>query len=155
MAAPKPVPTHMRLVKGNPSKRAINTKEPKPPVGKPKCPSHLDPKGKAAWKKLCEILDNMGVLTLADQFALEILCSVYARIRFLQERIKEKGGTSYETMNTQGEVMHRAFPEITQLEKAEHTFRSYITEFGLTPSSRSKVQVENKVTADPLEKYGV
>lgn len=98
----------------------------------------------------------MGVLTLADEYALEILCSVYARIRDLQKAVKGYKGTTYQTSNTAGEVMYRAYPEVSQLEKAESLFRSYLTEFGLTPSARSKIETSNKPEGeDPLDKYGV
>lgn len=32
MSGPPKTPTHLRLVKGNPSKRAINKNEPNPPL---------------------------------------------------------------------------------------------------------------------------
>jgi P27 family predicted phage terminase small subunit len=156
MATPKPTPTVLKLIRGNPGKRAINTNEPKPPRGIPKCPAHLDTKAKTAWKKLCQRLDQMGVLTLADEYALEILCSVYARIRDLQKAVKLYGATTYETTSTAGDLTVKAYPEVSQLEKAESLFKSYLTEFGLTPSSRTKLEVtDKKQSDDPLEKYGV
>ncbi|MDO6718824.1 phage terminase small subunit P27 family [Psychrosphaera sp. 1_MG-2023] len=156
MATPKPTPTALKLVKGNPGKRPINIKEPKPKRGVPKCPSHIDAKAKTAWKKLCQRLDDMGVLTLADEYALEILVSIYARIRDLQKVIKGYGKTTYITLSTQGDEVVKAYPEVSQLEKAESLFRSYLTEFGLTPSARAKLQTEDKDEGDdPLDKYGV
>ncbi len=156
MAAPKPVPTALKLVKGNPGKRPINKNEPKGQRGIPVCPSHLDPKAKTAWKKLCKYLDDMGVLTLADSLALETLVSIYARIRDLQKEIKGLGGTTYTSIKPDGELLHKAYPQVMQLEKAENTFKSYITEFGLTPSSRTKLQTEDtNKDNDPLDKYGV
>ena len=156
MAAPKPVPTALKLIQGNPGKRAINKNEPKPQRGIPKCPAHLDSKAKTAWKNLCNHLDKMGVLTLADAMALETLVSVYARIRDLQKEIKELGGTTYKSVKQDGEVLHKAYPQVAQLEKAENTFRSYITEFGLTPSARARLKTEEATDPnDPLAKYGV
>ncbi|MGJ8680506.1 phage terminase small subunit P27 family [Paraglaciecola sp.] len=156
MSTPKPTPTVLKLIKGNPGKRAINKNEPKPERGIPKCPAHLDTKAKTAWKKLCQRLDQMGVLTLADEYALEILCSVYARIRDLQKAVKKYGCTTYETTSTAGDMTVKAYPEVAQLEKAESLFRSYLTEFGLTPSSRTKLEINpDKDPDDPLKKYGV
>lgn len=156
MATPKPTPTALRLIKGNPGKRALNKSEPQPKKGAPKCPAHLDTKAKTAWKKLCERLDEMGVLTLADEYALEVLVSIYARIRDLQRAVKNYGSTTYTTISTQGETVVKAYPEVSQLEKAESLFRSYLTEFGLTPSARTKIQTgEKEDKDDPLLKYGV
>jgi P27 family predicted phage terminase small subunit len=156
MPTPKPTPTVLKLIRGNPGKREIKANEPKPKRGIPRCPSHLDQKAKVAWKKLCERLDQMGVITLADEYAIEILCSVYARIRDLQKAIKVYGCTTYTTTSTAGDLTVKAYPEVSQLEKAESLFRSYLTEFGLTPSSRTKLEVTDKKTADdPLAKYGL
>jgi len=156
MASPKPTPTALRLIKGNPGKRKINKQEPKPKQGVPKCPAHLDPKAKTAWKKLCAHLEQMGVLTLADALALETLVSVYARIRDLQKSIKDHGATTYESVREDGAVFHKALPQVAQLEKAESTFRSYLTEFGLTPSARAKLKTEEPDDKDdPLSKYVV
>lgn len=41
MPGPPKTPTHLALVKGNPSKRPINKNEPKPRQGSPKFPSIL------------------------------------------------------------------------------------------------------------------
>ncbi len=46
MSGPPKTPTHLRLVKGNPSKRAINKNEPKPPSGVPPTPKYFDKQGK-------------------------------------------------------------------------------------------------------------
>ena len=55
-----------------------------------------------------------------------------------------------------GAVFHKALPQVAQLEKAESTFRSYLTEFGLTPSARAKLKTEEPENKDdPLSKYGV
>lgn len=156
MAAPKPTPTALTLIKGNPGKRKINKLEPKPKRGMPRCPAHLDAKAKTAWKKLCKHLDEMGVIAHADEYALEILVSVYARIRDLQKSIKDHGGTTYTSEREDGAVFHKALPQVAQLEKAESTFRSYLTEFGLTPSARVKLKTEEPDDKDdPLSKYGV
>ena len=73
MAGRRPKPTALRLVEGNPGKRAINKKEPKPKRVIPSCPAHLDDSGKVAWGRLSVLLDRRGVLTEADSAALERL----------------------------------------------------------------------------------
>ncbi len=46
MPGPPKTPTHLALVKGNPSKRAVNKDEPKPASGVPPVPKHFDKMGK-------------------------------------------------------------------------------------------------------------
>jgi P27 family predicted phage terminase small subunit len=153
-AGRKATPTALKLVTGNPGKRALNKKEPKLAPGVPRMPSHLSPRAKAAWKKLAKLLKDMGVLTLADGMALERLCDVYAEILELRDEIK-KNGRTYQSVKIIGENVDEETKEFTQVEQmlmkanpavqmladADRRFKGYLVEFGLTPSARSKVQV--------------
>ena len=42
----KPTPTAMKLLEGNPGKRKLNDKEPRPEKKAPSCPKWLEPEGK-------------------------------------------------------------------------------------------------------------
>jgi hypothetical protein len=44
MPGPPPKPTHLKLVTGNPGRRPLNKREPKPKPGIPSVPAHLSPK---------------------------------------------------------------------------------------------------------------
>ena len=156
MAAPKPKPTVLKLLTGNAGKRAINKSEPKAVKANLKVPAHLDPIAKTQWKKLAAMLDDTGVLSETDLAALEQVCETYARIRRLRAEIRKLGGTTYTTISTSGEQVVKAYPQAAQLDSAERNYRSFVAEFGLTPSARSKVQVKEKADeSDPLEKYNV
>ena len=152
MAGRRPKPSALKLVKGNPGRRRVNKKEPKPKQVRPKQPATLNADGKRAWKKLCELLENMGVLTEADGYALERLVECYAEVLECKSLIRKHGRT-YETTNMQGDVMHRARPEVGQLADADKRFRGYLIEFGLTPAARSKVEISGDDPNDPLSKY--
>lgn len=54
MSGPPKTPTHLRLVRGNPSKRAINKNEPEPPKGVPPTPKHFDKQGKYWFKRMAQ-----------------------------------------------------------------------------------------------------
>lgn len=156
MPPPKKQPTHLALIKGNPGRRPINKKEPKKVAPKLRVPAHLDPIAKTLWKKLTKQLDDLGVLSDTDLTGLEQCCELYARIRRLRADLRKLGATTYESIKDTGEVLIKAYPQVAQLDAAERNFRSFITEFGLTPSSRTKVEVKDKpAEGDPLEKYGV
>jgi len=47
MRGRKPKPSRLRVIEGNPGKRALNTREPRPAVRIPTCPAHLSPSAKA------------------------------------------------------------------------------------------------------------
>mgnify|MGYP000935816214 CR=1 FL=1 len=154
MAAPRPTPTILRLVKGNPGRRKINKREPKPRRVVPSCPAYLSDSGKIAWGRLTVILDRIGVLTEADALALERLCDCYSDILASRELI-ERDGRTYRTVNESGQELMKANPAVAQLRAAESAFRSYLIEFGLTPAARSKVTAapDANKKADPLGQY--
>ncbi|WP_447215654.1 P27 family phage terminase small subunit, partial [Citrobacter pasteurii] len=81
MSGPPKTPTHLRLVRGNPSKRPINTNEPKPPKGVPPVPKHFDKQGKYWFKRMAEELDAIGVISQLDGRALELLVEAYTEYR--------------------------------------------------------------------------
>jgi P27 family predicted phage terminase small subunit len=154
MAGRRPTPTVLKLVKGNPGKRATNKKEPKPRRVIPSCPDHLSDSGKVAWGRLTVLLDRMGVLTEADSFALERLCDCYTDILECRDLI-ERDGRTY-TTQSEGGTLIKTNPAVNQLRAADAQFKSYLIEFGLTPAARSKVNAEppdDNKKDDPLNEF--
>ena len=155
MAGRRPTPTALKLVKGNPGKRAVNKKEPKPRRTLPSCPAHLTDEAKVAWGRLVVLLDRMGVLTEADTFALERLCDCYADILACRELI-EIDGRTYSTIDQNGNILIKNNPAVNQLRAADAQFKSYLVEFGLTPAARTKLEVDNPDgdnKEDPIDSY--
>lgn len=155
MAGRRPTPTALKLVTGNPGKRALNKKEPKPAAKAPPCPPHLDNDAKSVWKRLCALLKKMGVLTEADGLALERLCDCYSDILRCRELI-ERDGRTYTTIDQNSNTLIKNNPAVNQLRAADAQFKSYLVEFGLTPAARSKVIVDppdDDKKEDPLASY--
>jgi len=161
MAGRRPKPTHLKVVTGNPGKRAINKKEPKPAREIPACPAYLSDTGKVAWGRLSVLIDRMGILTEADGAALERLCDCYAEILECRDLI-EKQGRTYESIRGLGgedsgveQVLVKANPAVAMLADADRRFKSYLIEFGLTPAARSKVQTkgDGDEKKDPLSEF--
>lgn len=167
MAGRRPKPTALRLVEGNPGKRAVNKKEPKPKRVIPACPAYLSDAGKVAWGRLCVLLDRMGVLTEADSLALERLCDCYTEILECRALI-ERDGRTYSSVTTrttseEGEEttveevksLLKANPAVAMMADADRRFKSYLVEFGLTPAARSKVHAtpDDDTKKDPLAEF--
>lgn len=132
---PPPKPTALRILEGNPSKRPLNPNEPKPPVGIPDCPGHLDQFAKAEWKRIAPILDRLGLLTIVDGAALAAYCQTYSRWAKAEREIKKHGIV----METENGTVRR--PEVSIAREALHQMRAFAMEFGLTPASRSRVSI--------------
>ena len=152
MPGPPKTPTHLALVKGNPSKRAVNKKEPKPPSGVPPVPKHLDKMGKYWFKRIGEELDAVGVMTTLDGKALELLIEAYTEYRQHCDVLTEEGYT-YKTVSATGEDIVKAHPAAVMKSDAWKRIRAMLSEFGMTPASRSKVGASRPSEADPLEEF--
>jgi phage terminase small subunit len=70
MAGRKPLPTHLKLVKGTARPHRMNRAEPKPAVAQPEPPAHLDERARGRFAVLAEVLARHGVMTELDAGAL-------------------------------------------------------------------------------------
>lgn len=140
-------PTALKLVKGNFDKRFQNKNEPKPRPIVPRQPRWMLPSAKRTWKKLTPILTRMKVLTEADEISLSILCQIHGRCRELEKEITKQG---YTTFNMRDGT--KPIPEMAMLREFYKLLRSWMIEFGLTPTSRSKMVAPNDFD-DPMKDY--
>lgn len=143
MKGRKPKPTHLKLLQGNPGRRPINGAEPKPDTGLPTCPAHLGPSAKAEWKRLARDLNRIGLLTRVDRAALAVYCQSWSRWVEAERKLAE---TPTLLKTPAGYV--QASPWLSIANRERELMARYMTELGLTPSSRSRLSV----TVDPPRK---
>lgn len=148
MAGRRPKPTRIKELAGNPGKRPLNKREPQPDQGSPTRPEWLMTEAKREWNRVTRHLEAMGLLTTADRAALANYCEWWARWVQAEKALKEHGLT-FTTPN--GYVQQR--PEVAIAQKAAAICKSFLTEFGLTPASRSRIAVPEKKPADPFAEF--
>lgn len=146
---PPPKPTALKLLGGNPGKRAINKAEPKPNRGLPTTPSFLDTIGKEIWAEVSTRLDEMQVLTVADGVALALLCDAYAEWLLARADVK-KNGMTYKSKTTNGTI-RRPNPTVAIRADAWRRVERMVDRFGLTPAARSGLEVPDQPAKDPIE----
>ncbi|MGY6410779.1 MAG: phage terminase small subunit P27 family [Alkalilacustris sp.] len=151
----KRIPEHLKVVRGTDRPDRRNDAAPAPVSARPPMPSTLTETAQANWDRFCGVLEAMGVLTVADEFALEQLVEAYADWRQSHEIIAAEG-THYESESVKGGLMVRAHPAVGMRSDAARRFQSLLSEFGLTPASRSRVSAAEKgdQVDDPAAKYG-
>ena len=93
----KPTPTAIKELEGNPGKRKLNDKEPRPEKKAPSCPKWLEPEAKKEWRRLAKKMELMGVLTEVDMAAFAGYCQAYARWKEAEEFITQHG-TGHESL---------------------------------------------------------
>ena len=131
---PTPQPTNLKVLRGNPGKRPLNTAEPRPRPVAPKCPSWLDSDAKREWRRVAPELERLGLLTLVDMAALAGYCASYSLWKRCTEALDETGMT-FET--DKGFVGQR--PEVSIAARALADVRAFCVQFGLTPSARARM----------------
>jgi P27 family predicted phage terminase small subunit len=138
---PKPTPTHLRVLRGD-RKDRINTREPKPKKTRPRCPEWLTPEAKVVWRRVAKHLDEMGVYSSADSDV--IVSYVHAVVNYQNAtKAVESMGLLIEGRRD-GLVTN---PAVRIQRDAATLIRMLASELGLTPSSRSRLSVE-EATAD-------
>ena len=133
----KPKPSALRELAGNVGHRPINKNEPKP-TGVPTCPPMLNAVAKAEWTRVRKELVPMGLLTNVDRAALMAYCVVYARWVKAEDQIEKLG--EYIKSSKSGYLIQA--PWVGVANKALELMHKYATEFGFTPSSRTRLSVE-------------
>lgn len=145
-----PKPTAMKELAGNPGKRALNKTEPKPKVKRPPCPGHLQGEARKEWNRITKQLVALGILTEVDRAALAAYCQCWARWVEAEDAMREPGFLMITTTDNGYPVVS---PWLNVANAAMKQMLRFLTEFGMTPSSRSRVTVEKEPEADPYEEF--
>jgi P27 family predicted phage terminase small subunit len=140
----------MKILHGEPNKDRINFKEPKPLSLKTTCPAHLSSHAKSEWKRIVPELEAMGIFSKIDRAALAAYCQAYGRWVDCELKIKEiqaeaiknsKDSINAYLLKTQaGNVIIN--PLLSVSNKALEQMRQFLTEFGLTPVSRTRINTD-------------
>lgn len=143
----------MKVLEGNPGKRPLPKHEPKPAptVKMPNPPAWMNTYGKKAWKRLAPELQRLGLLTVVDIETFSAACQCYGVWVECEKTLKKKGRTHSYT-NKAKETNTIVRPEVKIGQKALDQFKSYMTEFGLSPASRTRIEVSSPGDEqDPME----
>jgi P27 family predicted phage terminase small subunit len=147
MAGRRPKPTAVKDLTGNPGHRPLNGTEPQPKPSTARAPRGLGIDGARFWHKYAPALAGLGVLTAVDEPALEMAAEHY------EVAIRAAHQLHDEELTVEGRDGPKKNP-LTQILRDNSTaLRSWLTEFGMTPASRSKLHApteEQPSLADEL-----
>ena len=76
-AGRKPTPTVLKLVKGNPGKRAVNKAEAVVALSEPTPPAFLCDDAKVEWGRVCSALYAAGLMTKLNRTTLTTYYAAY------------------------------------------------------------------------------
>lgn len=156
-----PRPTKMKILNGEPNKNRINRKEPQPISLKTTCPAHLKGSARSEWKRITPELEAMGLFSKIDRAALAAYCQAYGGWVEVSKRINEiqdealkanKDSTNAYLLKTQaGNVI--ISPLLSVRNRFMEQMRQFLSEFGMTPVSRSRINIEKESKEDDLDKF--
>jgi len=139
MAGRKPQPTAIKLAKGV-AKERINFNEPKfsTVTGKDSdAPKYLVEIAAGEWRRIFSELKKTGVLVKLNRNVLAGYCAAFANWRESQERLDKAFKSSKGAIDP---------ALIRMVNQTLESFRRYASEFGLTPSSQSRIIAKDPAT---------
>lgn len=147
MRGRKPKPRAMKVLAGNPGKRAVGV-DPDVPLGVPECPEHLDDVARVEWDRVSGLLADAGLLGDLDRAALAGYCVLYSRWVDAQEKLQKTGlivkaPSGYPVPNPLIGISNKALKEM----------RAFLAEFGMTPASRARIdgsKLQSKPKKNPF-----
>jgi len=139
-----PKPTALRVIEGNPGKRALPKSEPKPEAVMPACPKWLSKPARAYWRHLAPQFFTVGLMTRLDAVALATFCHCLARYVEAVEFI-DKNGSVIVVRDDKGTFRFtQAAPQVGIAAKMLEQMTRIGSEFGWAPASRSRLTVKSE-----------
>ena len=140
----KPTPTHLKLVRGNPGKRALPKKGAEIPVVVEEIspPAFLSDDAKVEWGRMMQALVALKLVSSLDRAAFAAYCQAYGRwaqaeraLATMRERDPNAAGLLVKT--TGDNIIQN--PLVGIANKAMADMVRYAAEFGMTPSARVRL----------------
>jgi P27 family predicted phage terminase small subunit len=137
MRGRKPKPTRLKILQGNPGRRPLNGSEPRPDCVVPRCPPHLKDEARKEWGRITADLRQLNLIARIDRPALAAYCMAWSRWIGAEKNIAQYG----EVLISRETGIIYPSPYLAIANKAMEQMRRFLTEFGMTPSSRSRLSV--------------
>lgn len=136
---PKPLPANVHLLRGNPSKKPMAELRDSvaPEVDLPSAPKHLSGEALKEWRRIGKELKALGLVTRIDRAVLALYCTAWGRYVDAEKRIAEMGEKGLVDETPNGFMVQSAWLNVSN--KAQEQCLKYLSEFGMSPSARSRV----------------
>jgi P27 family predicted phage terminase small subunit len=142
----KPLPTNVKLLRGNPGHRPLNREEPRPAARLPQAPAHLSEAAKKEWRRAGRTLLRLGLVTEMDRAAFALYCQAWGRWVEAEDALRRHG-----VMVRSPAGFPMQSPYLAVANRAMEQMRSLLSEFGMTPASRTRVHASADDEDDPFE----
>lgn len=153
---PLPKPIALKLLEGNPGKRALNLSDGlNPRIEVPSAPKHLGLEARKEWKRITPLLEELGLISGLDRAALALYCQTVGRLSELEMAFngmlaaKVDAGMSYpdavfscsRTATPSGYEQQSVIVQLIGSHRLQ--IHRHLSHFGLSPAARARVQPSN------------
>ena len=144
------LPTHLKLLRGNPGKRPIK-REPEPVVPEklPEPPAFLSEDAINEWWRVVPELRALGLLTVLDVQPLAAYCVAYAHWIAAAHALAQMAAGDphfHGLMITGSNGSHMANPLVKIARNAAADMLRFAAEFGMTPRARSYLDAAGRLS---------
>jgi P27 family predicted phage terminase small subunit len=140
MPGPPKKPTSLKILEGNRGHRPLDLEaEPQPLKGLPE-PEGLPADARRIWDEIVPELDRLNLLTMVDGVSLESACRGAANARAADAEV-EKCMDKIRAGEANQETYYRLSMLNSVSKKGWQQWKTFATEFGLTPASRSRINL--------------
>lgn len=151
MRGAKPTPTVLKVLRGNPGRRPLNSREPQPGALSPVTPRELtDADARREWRRTIVPAIAIGQVTAADRVVAIAHCELWATWRSQliaaakDGHVVGVGKRSHPMPNTARVMANKTLQLLVKID----------AELGLSPTSRSRVHVSTPTTeVNPLDRF--
>ena len=131
LRGPPPVPTRLRILRGETRPSRLPAGEPIPRDARPYPPDWLSPAAIQVWDRTVFELTAMGMAHAADIDALVVYCTAVVNHARAQQLLDAAGPL---LKGSEGQVIRN--PAVAVVHAASAIIHRFAREFGLTPSAR-------------------
>jgi P27 family predicted phage terminase small subunit len=149
MRGPPPTPVRLKLLKGNPGKRALKRGvEPEPLPEMPYPPPFVTGYAADEWHRVAAALCVLRMLTPLDHMPLAAYCLAYSHWRQAEEELATMRDAEHGLLvkTAQGDV--KPNPLVRIAADAARDMLRYAEQFGFSPAARARI------LAGPFEPHG-
>jgi P27 family predicted phage terminase small subunit len=144
MPGPRPTPTHLKLLRGNPGHQKLNKGEPQPaqPPEPPEAPEFLTSYARDEWHRLAGELFRLKLLTVADIMPFAAYCVAYQHWRVAEEKLQAmaaRDSVSAGLLLKRGDGTAGQNPLVRIAANAAADMVRFGAEFGLSPAARARI----------------
>lgn len=136
----KPKPTQLKLLHGTFRPDRANPNEPRPEIAPPPVPAWLTGEARRLWEEIVPELVALGILSRIDGPSLACYCSAVADLARAR-RVIQLHGKGQDVLQKWLAIQATAMRQV----------REFASEFGLTPSARTRVSGAPPTLQDPEE----